>query len=94
MQFGEEPLSIKMEDSLESVRNMKFSKTVMVLQIISADNGELLEAWEMLHREVIRETYKSRCYGWMEGIFASLGSIQFPYISILREIVALSQNFL
>ncbi len=45
-----------MEDSLESVRNMKFPETVPVLQFVSGDNCELLETWETLHREVITET--------------------------------------
>lgn len=48
-----------MEDSLESVRDMKFPETVPVLQFVSGDNCELLETWETLHREVITETDKS-----------------------------------
>mgnify|MGYP002509792267 FL=1 len=48
-----------MEDSLESVRDMKFPETVPVLQFVSGDNCELLETWELLHREVITETDKS-----------------------------------
>lgn len=45
-----------MEDSLESVRDMKFPETVPVLQFVSEDNCELLKTWELLHREVITET--------------------------------------
>ena len=45
-----------MEGSLESVRDMKFPETVPVLQFVSGDNCELLETWELLHREVITET--------------------------------------
>jgi len=48
-----------MEDSLESVRDMKFPDTVPVLQFVSSDNCELLETWETLHREVITEIDKS-----------------------------------
>lgn len=45
-----------MESSLESVRDMKFPEIVLVLQFISGDNCELLDTWELLHREVITET--------------------------------------
>lgn len=45
-----------MEDSLESVRDMRFPETVPVLQFVSEDNCELLETWELLHKEVITET--------------------------------------
>ena len=45
-----------MEESLESVRDMKFPEKVPVLQFVSEDNCELLETWELLHREVITET--------------------------------------
>ena len=48
-----------MEDIMESVRDMKFPETVPVLQFISGDNCELMETWEILHREVITETDKS-----------------------------------
>ena len=48
-----------MEDNLECVRDMKFPKSVPVLQFVSGDNCELLESWEPLHREVITETDKS-----------------------------------
>ena len=48
-----------MEDSLESVRDLKFPETIPVLQFVSGDNCELLETWETLHREVITETDKS-----------------------------------
>ena len=48
-----------MEDSLESVRDMKFPETIPVLQFVSEDNCELMETWERLHREVITETDKS-----------------------------------
>ena len=48
-----------MEDNLESVRDMKFPESVPVLQFVSGDNCELLESWELLHREVITETDKS-----------------------------------
>lgn len=45
-----------MEAGLESVRDMKFPETVPVLQFVSEDNCELLETWELLHKEVITET--------------------------------------
>ena len=45
-----------MESSLESVRDMKFPEIVLVLQFVSGDNCELLDTWELLHREVITET--------------------------------------
>ena len=48
-----------MEDSLESVRDLKFPETIPVLQFVSGDNCELLKTWETLHREVITETDKS-----------------------------------
>lgn len=48
-----------MESNLEVVREMKFPKDISVLQFVSRDNCELMEAWEQLHREVITETDKS-----------------------------------
>lgn len=48
-----------LEDNLASIRDMKFPESMPVLQFISGDNCELLEAWESLHREVITETVKS-----------------------------------
>lgn len=53
-----------MEDSLESVRDMKFPETIPVVvkccSSFRGDNCELLETWETLHREVISETDKSK----------------------------------
>ena len=48
-----------MESNLEVVREMKFPKDIPVLQFVSGDNCEFMEAWEQLHREVITEMDKS-----------------------------------
>lgn len=48
-----------MESNTEVVREMKFPKNIPVLQFVSGDNCELIEAWEQLHRDVITETDKS-----------------------------------
>lgn len=48
-----------MEENLQAVRDMKFPQDVPVLQFVSGDNCNLLESWELLHREVITETDKS-----------------------------------
>lgn len=48
-----------MDDNLESVRDMKFPSNIPVLQFVSGDNCNLLESWELLHREVITETDRS-----------------------------------
>ncbi len=48
-----------MESNLDIVREMKFPNNMPVLQFVSGDNCELMEAWEKLHREVITETDKS-----------------------------------
>lgn len=48
-----------MEENSEIVREMKFPENIPVLQFVSGDNCELLESWESLHRNVIKETDKS-----------------------------------
>ncbi len=48
-----------MESNLKVVREMEFPKDIPVLQFVSGDNCELMEAWEQLHREIITETDKS-----------------------------------
>lgn len=48
-----------MDDNLESVRDMKFPSNIPVLQFVSGDNCDLLESWELLHKEVITETDRS-----------------------------------
>lgn len=65
-----------MEDSLEFVRDMKFPETIPVLQFVSGDNCELLETWEMLHREVITETDKSEVLRLDGGHYLHFGRKQ------------------
>ena len=65
-----------MEDSLESVRDMKFPETIPVLQFVSGDNCELLETWETLHREVITETDKSEVLRLDGGHYLHFGKKQ------------------
>lgn len=65
-----------MEDSLESVRDMKFPETIPVLQFVSGDNCELLETWETLHREVITETDKSEVLRLDGGHYLHFGRKQ------------------
>lgn len=61
-----------MESNLDVVREMKFPNNMPVLQFVSGDNCELFEEWEQLHREVITETDKTKCCGWMEDIICIL----------------------
>lgn len=48
-----------MEETLETVRNVKFPESMPVLQFISSSNCEIMDLWEPLHREVITETGRS-----------------------------------
>jgi len=48
-----------MEENLEVVREMKFPESIPVLQFVSSDNCEVMEAWEKLHEDVITETGSS-----------------------------------
>lgn len=48
-----------MEETLETVRDVKFPEDLPVLQFISSSNCEIMDLWEPLHREVITETDRS-----------------------------------
>lgn len=48
-----------MDETLKTVRNMKFPEDLPVLQFISSSNCEIMNLWEPLHREVITETGRS-----------------------------------
>ena len=48
-----------MEETLETVRDMKFPEDLPVLQFISSSNCEIMDLWEPLHKEVITETGRS-----------------------------------
>lgn len=48
-----------MEETLETVRDVKFPESMTVLQFISSSNCEIMNLWEPLHREVITETGRS-----------------------------------
>lgn len=43
----------QMENNLETVRNLKFPKTVPVLAFLSEDNCKMMPAWEQLHKDTI-----------------------------------------
>lgn len=49
-----------MEETLETVRDMRFPGDMPVLQFVSSSNCEIMDSWEPLHRAVITESGKSK----------------------------------
>lgn len=43
----------QMENNLKTVRNLKFPKTVPVLEFLAEDNCKMMPAWEQLHKDTI-----------------------------------------